>query len=390
MSAADGPGRGTFRALRVHNFRQFFVGQLLNVTGSWIHTTALAWILVRDRGEATGLGLIVALQFAPLLVLGVWTGALADRLDKRDVLVVANAAAAAVAAVTAVVVGLGHTSVPVLAVLTLLLGLTAAFETPARQSIVGHLVEADDLPSAVGLNGAVMTGSRLAGSAVAGVLIVAVGATACLYVNAVSFLATIVAVRRMRPAEIRPSRRAAAGRGQVRDGLRYAMRRPEVRFPLAAMTVVGTLALNTSVTTPLIARLTFDAGPGLFAAFGAAAGAGSLVGALYAAGRRDTSVRLIGQAAVVFGALTIALAVAPVAGVALGLLFVGSIAGSLYIASTNTRLQTVTEDEYRGRVMSLYSIVFLGSTPVGAVIVARLADTWNPRVAVAVGGWRRS
>src|SRR2546423_260780 len=254
------PGGGAFRALRVRNFRLFFLGQVLNVSGSWIHNTAIAWIVVRQHHAEAGVGLIVAMQFLPLLLLGAWAGALADRRDKRRVLVVTNAGAAVIALATAVLVSTGHRSITVLAAMALLLGVTSAFEMPTRQSLVGQLVEPPDLPSAIGLNGAIMTGSRMAGSAVAGLLIVVFGATVCIYINALSFLATIVGVVLMRESEIRPTERVVRARGQIAEGFRYAIGQPAVRFALVAMAVVGTLSLNNQVTTPLLARITFHAG----------------------------------------------------------------------------------------------------------------------------------
>ena len=378
-------GGGTFRALHVRNFRLFFLGQVLNVTGSWIHNTAIAWIIVRQKDAATGVGLIVAMQFLPLLLLGAWAGAIADRADKRRLLVIANGAAAVIALATAVLVSTGHRSVAVLAAMALLLGVTSAFETPTRQSLVGQLVEPPDLPSATGLNGAIMTGSRMAGSAVAGVLIVVFGATLCIYINALSFLATIVGIVLMRESEIRPIARVTRAKGQIAEGFRYAIGQPPVRFALVAMAVVGTLSLNSQVTTPLLARITFHAGPGLFAMFGAVSGLGALCGSLVAAGRKEATVSLMARAALMFGVFLALVAITPWAGLALVFFACSAFAGSLYIATTNARLQAVADDRYRGRVMSIYSIVFLGSTPVGSVIVSGAAALSNPRVAVAIG-----
>jgi MFS family permease len=383
---ADARG-GTFRALRVRNFRLFFVGQVLNVTGSWIHNTAIAWIVVRQHNAAAGVGLIVAMQFLPLLLLGAWAGALADRVDKRRILVAANSAAVLITLGTALLVSGGHRSVEVLAAMAFLLGVTTAFETPTRQSLLGQLVDGPDLPSAIGLNAAIMTGSRMAGSAVAGLLIVGLGSTACIYVNALSFIATIVGVLLMDPAAIRATApNTAARRGQVLEGIRYAAGEPAVRFTLVTMAVVGTLAINSQVTTPLIARITFHAGPGLFALFGAVQGLGALGGALTTASRKEATVSFMARAALLFGVFLFAVALAPWAALGLVALAASAFCGSLYISTTNARLQAVADDRYRGRVMSLYSILFLGSTPVGSLIVSAIAVATNPRVAMAVGG----
>jgi len=378
-------GGGAFRALRVRNFRLFFLGQILNVSGSWIHNTAIAWIVVRQHHAAAGVGLVIAMQFLPLLLLGAWAGALADRHDKRRMLIVANAAAAVIALATAVLVTTGHRSVSVLAVMALLLGVTTAFELPTRQSLVGQLVEPPDLPSAIGLNVAVMTGSRMAGSALAGLLIVLFSATVCIYINALSFLATILGVVLLRESEIRPTERAVRAKGQIVEGFQYAIGQPAVRFPLVAMAVVGTLALNNQVTIPLLARITFHAGPGTFAMFGAVQAFGAFCGALVAAGRKEATVSVIARSALLLGVFLALVSISPWTGLALLFMACSGFVASLYISTTNARLQTVADDRYRGRVMSLYSILFLGSTPVGSVIVSTAAALTNPRVAIAIG-----
>ncbi|MGD9752687.1 MAG: MFS transporter [Acidimicrobiia bacterium] len=375
-----------FRALRVRNYRLFFVGQILSVIGTWTQNTAIAWIVLQGRESSVDLGAIVALQFLPLLVLGVWAGAIADRTDKPRLLQVTNSVAGIIALATALLVSTGHTSLRTLGIMSLLGGVASAFETPARQTLAAELVRGEDLPSAVGLNGAIMTSSRLVGTAIAGVLIATVGATLCLYLNAVSFLAVVVAMQLMRRDQFNVVARSPRGKGQIRQGLRYALGHPEVRVPLAAMAIVGTLAFNQQVTTPLLARITFDAGPGLFAAFGSVGGAGALLGAITAAARRQAGAALIGYAAILLGISALAVALAPTAAVALPLLAIMSFGASMYVSATSTRLQHVADPAFRARVMALNAILFLGSTPVGSVIVSAVSDATNPRVAVGLGG----
>jgi len=376
---------GPFRALRVRGYRLLFIGQVLSVIGTWTQNIAIAWIVLRDTHSASSLGVVVALQFVPLLVLGAWAGTIADHTDKRRLLIAANIGAALVALATAVLVTNGQQSVEVLGGMSLLMGLTSAFEVPARQSFTADLVGLHDLPSAIGLNGATMTGSRMVGSAIGGLLIAALGASACLYVNAGSFLAVIIALAMIRSSEIRGVPVTPRQRGQLMEGLRYARRDPEVRFPLATMAVIGTLALNSVVLTPLLARITFDAGPELFAAFSAVSGLGAMLGALYAARRTHATVAAIGRAAVAGGVLLFALAAAPWAGLAVALLGASSFALALYISSTNARLQQVTDGAFRGRIMALYSVLFLGSTPIGSLIVSGASQASSPRVGVLIG-----
>ena len=218
--------------------------------------------------------------------------------------------------------------------MVLLLGVTAAFETPTRQSFLSQLVTRDDIPSAVGLNGAVMTGGRVMGASIAGILIAVLGASVCLYVNAVSYVAVIVALVMIRAHDLQPATVVPRARGQVRDGLRYAMRTPEVRFPLVAMAVVGTISLNQQVLVPLLARVTFGAGPGLFAAFSAAGALGALTGSLTAARVTTSTVSNIGRAACGFGVVYSLTAFAPWVWLALVGLAGAFFNASLYIAWT--------------------------------------------------------
>ena len=375
-----------FRALRTPNYRLFFTGQILSVIGTWTQNTAVAWIVLANDASPVALGVIVALQFTPLLLLGAWAGAIADHHDKPRLLQITSIAGALIALTTAVLVTAGHRSPQVLGIMALLAGVAAAFETPTRQSLAAELVAPADLPSAVGLNGAIMTSSRLVGTAVAGLLIAGVGPEACLYLNAVSFLAVVVAMTRMRRQDFNPVVRAPGGKGQIRLGLRYALTHPEVRLPLVAMAVVGTLALNQQVTTPLLARITFDAGPGLFAAFGSISGAGALLGALTAASRRSAGATLIGQAALLFGLAAVGVALAPTAAVALPLLALTSFGASVYVAATNSRLQHVADPAFRARVVALYAILFLGSTPVGSLLIGLVSKVSSPQVAIGLGG----
>jgi len=231
-----------------------------------------------------------------------------------------------------------------------------------------------------------MTSSRMVGTAVAGLLIATIGAPVCLYVNAASFLAVVAAMSLLRRDELFAVRRAPRGKGQIRQGLRYARSEREVRRPLAALAVVGTLALNQQVTTPLLARVGFHAGPSLFAAFGSVSGGGALVGALVAASRRQAGAALIGRAALLFGVSSLAVALAPSAAVALPLLALTSCAASMYVAATNTRLQHVADPTFRARVVALYAILFLGSTPIGSVIVSAISDMAGPQTAIGLGG----
>ncbi len=384
----EGAPRGSgspFRALRVRNYRIYFVGSVLSIAGTWTQNVAVAWIVLQETKSSSALGLIVALQFAPLLLLGAWAGSIADRIEPRTVLIVTSASGGVFALMTAVLVSTGHRSVLVLGVMSLLLGCAGAFDITARQVFVSELVPAADIPSAVGMNGATQGGARTIGSALAGVLIAAIGAAACLYVNALSFVAVVLALLMLDPSSFYGGKRTSTGKERVIDGLRYARHAPEIRFPLVAMAFMGTLALNQQVTTPLLARLTFDSGPGLFAMFSIVGAAGATCGAILVASRRESTVRLLGTTSLLLGLLTFVVAGAVHAWLAIVALGVASVFMSMYVSGTSSRLQQVTDPAFRGRVMSIYVVLFLGSTPVGSLLIGGLAQVTNPRVAVAVG-----
>ncbi len=384
--AAGGATSSPFRALRVPNYRRYFVGQVLTNSGTWTQSVAIAWIVLRETGSSSALGLVVAAQFTPMLLLGAWAGAIADRVNLRRMLMLTNAAGVVVAGCTAVLVSLGFRSVPVLALMCLLLGCAAAFEFPARQGFVGELVEPAYFPSAVGLNAATQGVARTAGSALAGLLIAVVGAVTCLYVNAFSYIAAIIALSLVDAAALHQRPPAGPSKGRVREGVRYARRHGEIWFALVAIGVMSTFAMNDQVTTPLLARLTFHSGPGLFAIFGVVSAIGSTIGAMLIARRTESTVGLLGVTSLLVGVATFALAAAPFAWIAILALGLSSVVRLMYVCATSARLQQETDPAFRGRVMSFYLILNIGSTPVGAVLVGALADATNPRVAVAAGG----
>ncbi len=375
-----------FRALRVRNYRRYFVGQVLTNAGTWTQSVAIAWIVLRETRSSSALALVVAAQFTPMLLLAAWAGSIADRVNQRRMLMLTNAAGVVIASLTAVLVSLGHRSVGVLAVMALLLGCAAAFEFPARQGFVGELVEPAYFPSAVGLNAATQGVARTAGSALAGLLIALVGAVTCLYVNAVSYIAAIIALSLVDAATLHKRPPVVSSKGRIREGVRYARRHGEIWFALVAIGFMSMFAMNDQVTTPLLARLTFHSGPGLFAAFGVVSAIGSTIGAMLIARRTESTVRLLGVTSLLVGIATFALAGSPTAGIAIVALGISSVVRLMYVCATSARLQQETDPAFRGRVMSFYLILNIGSTPVGALMIGAIADASNPRVAVAAGG----
>jgi MFS family permease len=380
-------GRRTFRAISVRNYRLFFTGQVISVSGTWMQTVAQTYLILFPL-HGTGLDVAVAtsLQFLPLLLLGPFGGLIADRLDKRKVLYATQGTAGILALVFGVLVVTHSVSICEVFVLAAGLGFVNLFDNPARQTFVSEMVGLDLLPNAVSLNSVLMNSARVIGPAIGGVLILTLGVATCFFLNAVSYAAVIVALAMMRAAEL--IRRPGVGRakGQVREGLRYVWATPDLKVPLLAMAMVGVFAFNFTVTLPLLAKFTFHGGAGLYSLLLAAMGAGAVLGGLATAFRSRPSTRLLAYIGLVFGAAILAVALAPTQGWAIALLVPMGAASIAFVATNNATLQLRADPAMRGRVMSLNAIAFLGSTPIGAPLLGYLSDATSPRLALAVGG----
>jgi MFS family permease len=378
--------RRTFRALRIRNYRLFFVSQTISMSGTWMQSVAQSWLVLELGGSSVDLGITVGLLFGPVLVLGAWAGALADRLDKRRLLLATQTAAALIAFVLGALTAADVITVWMIWVLAASVGVATALDMPARQSFVYEMVGPDDLANAVGLNAVIINSSRIIGPAIGGLLIASVGVAACFFVNAASFLAVIAALLAMRSAELFRARPVERRPGQVRAGVRYVWRTPALRVPLVMMAVVSTLAYNFSVVLPLLARSVYGRGGGGYGALFAAMGVGALAGALLMASRARPSRRLLVVSAFLFGLFTLLLAVAPGYAWGLAILVPLGAAGVLFVSTTNSLLQLNAADAMRGRVMALWAVVFLGSTPIGGPLTGLLVRGFGVRTAVAIGG----
>ncbi len=378
--------RQTFASLSVRNYRVFFFGMLVSATGTWMQSVAQGWLVLQLTGSGTLVGLVTAAQFVPMLLGGVWGGVIADRFDKRHTLFASQALLAFAAALLAVVTITDIVEVWMVFACALLSGCATVVDNPTRQAFVSELVGPDRVANAVALNSAMFNAARIVGPAMAGVIILVAGTGACFAYNAVSYLAVIFSLTRMRPSELHRGKPIARGRGQVRAGLRYAWANPELRSTILLVAVVGTFALNFTVLTPLLVEFTFDAGPGTLGVLTSFMGAGSLIGALVAAARAKPTPTLLVGAAGALGVVMIGVAVSPSLPVAALMLALTGAATITFLSTANTMLQLNSSTEMRGRVMSLYLLVFLGSTPIGGPIVGFVAETTNPRLGFVVGG----
>ncbi|HWE65148.1 MAG TPA: MFS transporter [Acidimicrobiales bacterium] len=387
MTRLRGVTRKTFAALSVRNYRLYFTGQVISVSGTWMQMVAQTYlILFRLHGTGVDVAIATGLQFLPMLLFGTFGGLIADRLDKRKLLYATQASAGALALAFGLLVVTNAIRLDDVFLLAALLGVVNLFDNPARQTFVSEMVGRTLLPNAVSLNSVVMNGARVIGPGIGGVLILTLGVSTCFMINAASYVAVLVALSLMRTAELHPAQAVVRGKGQVRQGLRYAWATPDLRNPLLSMVVVGIFAFNFTVTLPLLAKFSFHGGAGLYSTFLAAMGGGAVVGGLFTAHRSRPSQKLLAVIGFIFGALILAVALAPTTTVAIILLIPMGAASISFIATNNAILQLRSEPSMRGRVMSLNAIAFLGSTPIGAPLLGWISDVSSPRVAFTVGG----
>ena len=377
--------RRPFAPLSIPNYRRFFVGQVFARCGAWVQAVAEIWLVLSLTGSGVSLGLTTALQFAPMLVLGAWAGVWADRISKRRLLLAAQGWMVAPALALLVLTATGAVELWMVYALVFARGLGHAVDTPVRQAFVMEVVGRDYVAAAVSLNSAVVSTARLVGPAVAGGLIAGAGIAPCFAVSCAAFLVAVGALLAVDPSALQ--RGALAGRhpGQLREGLSQVRSNPALRVPLMAMAVVGTLAFNFQVVLPLMARYAFDGGAATYGALAGAMGAGAIVGAVTTAGRGNPSLTGLGAIALAFGALLAAIAAAPTLGLALAALVLMGAASISFTATTNSLLQLAAPTAMRGRVMALWSVVYLGSTCVGGPIVGWVSEHAGPRAGLALG-----
>jgi len=385
MSAMRVAAHQTFSSLRIRNFRLYFIAQLISVSGTWMQSVAQAWLVLHLTGSGVDLGIVVGLQFLPMLLLGPFGGLVADRTNKRRLLFVTQSAGGLLALVLGILVVTDTVVLWQVYLLALMLGVVNLFDNPARQTFMMEMVGRDDLPNAVSLNTVVMNASRVVGPAIGGVIITVFGLGICFFVNAASYVAVIIGLAMMRVVELHRTEPVERAKGQVRDGFRYVWRTPALRNTIAAIAIIGVFAYNFTVTLALLAKVTFHGGAGTYAVLTSCMGAGAIVGGLLTAHRSRPTPRLLQVLALVFGGLLAAVALAPTL-VAAGLLIALMGAASIgFIATANATLQLTADPGMRGRVMALYAMAFLGTTPIGAPLVGAIAQWTDPRIAMLTG-----
>ncbi len=375
-----------FAAFEVRNFRLYFIGQVISSVGSWTQALAVTWIVLDLTDRSDQLGIVMALQFLPMLLLGAPAGVLADKIDNRRLLIATSALSGLVALGFGTMIATGQTSMWSIYALTTMLGLLLAVERPAMQAILFQLVGNELLPSAVAANSTINSMSRLVGPAVAGALIAVFDVGICFAVNATSYLVVIGALLRLRRSELIDRPLLGRTKGKFREGLAYVRHQPDVRRPLLVMVVVGTMALNFQTTFPSMVRFEFDLGAGSIGTAMSVSAIGSLLGGIYIAGIKPDSHRTLGFVLVAFAAALVALGLAPGYWAFVALSIPLGFASAAFQTVDTVVLQQATEPAMQGRVMALQQMAWFGSTPIGALLMGWVIQVSSPRLPFAFGG----
>ncbi|WP_016906533.1 MFS transporter [Streptomyces xiaopingdaonensis] len=385
--ARDKAGKPSmFSSLRIRNYRLFAGGQVVSNTGTWMQRITQDWLVLSLTGSSTAVGVTTALQFLPLLLFGLYGGVIADRYAKRKLLVITQTVMGLTGLALAFLTLSGNVQVGHVYALAFVLGLVTVVDNPARQTFVSEMVGPDQLRNAISLNSANFQSARLIGPAVAGVLISAVGSGWAFLLNGVSFIAPVCALLAMRRAELHPTEPVVRSKGQLREGLRYVRGHPELLWPIVLVGFIGTFGFNFPIWLTAFTDNVFHSGPGTYGLLNSLMAIGSVAGALLAARRRATRMRMLPLAALLFGVLEMAAAVSPSFWLFVALMAPIGIVGLTFNVTANASVQMASEPAMRGRVMSLYMMVFMGGTPIGGPIMGWITDTYGARIGFLSGG----
>jgi MFS family permease len=376
----------TFSSLRIRNYRLYFIGQAISLSGTWMQSIGQAFLVLKLTGSGTVLGLVTAAQTLPVLLLGPWGGLIADRYPKRNILYFTQATAGVLALTLGILTATGWVRLWMVYVLAACLGLVNVIDNPTRQTFVMEMVGKGQLTNAVTLNSGEINLARVIGPAIGGGLIAGVGLAPCFIINGLSYIAVLIALFMMRAGELHAAPTTPRAKGQLQEGFRYVWSTPLLRNTLLMMAIVGTLTYEFQVILPLFAQYTFHSGAGGYAALTAAMGVGAVIGSLFTANREETTPTMLIRSAFLFGAVVLLAAVMPglkLATAAMVLVGFGSIT---FTSLGNVTLQLGSAPTMRGRVMSLWTVAFLGSTPIGGPIIGWIGEHVGPRWGLTVGG----
>lgn len=375
-----------FRSLRIFNYRLWFLGALVSNTGAWMQRTAQDWIVLTDLTDhdAAALGITMALQFGPILLLMPVAGLIADRFDRRKVLIWTQTAQALLAFGLGALVVSGSAQLWQVYLFAFLLGCATGLDAPSRQAFVSELVPDADLPNAVGLNSTSFQTARLIGPALAGLLIALIGSGPVFLLNGMSFVAVIASLLLMRRSQLHAAPRLKKAPGQLWGGFGYVRTRPDILIVLVMVFLVGTFGFNFAVTIATMATITFGKGVTEFGLLSSFMAAGAIAGALLAARREKARFGVIVLGAALFGVISLISALSPAYWFYAATLTLTGVCSLTMMTTANTYVQSTTTPAMRGRVMALYMAIFAGGTPLGAPLVGIVANAFGPRWGIAI------
>jgi len=375
-----------FEALSIRNYRLFFGGQVVSNTGTWMQRIAQDWLVLQITNSPLAVGITTALQFLPMLLMGLWGGLIADRYPKRRLLLMTQASMGVLAAVLAILTLTAHVQVWHVYLIAFGLGLATVVDNPSRQTFVNEMVPQHLVRNAVSLNSGNFQLARMLGPAVAGVVIGLVGSGWAFAINSVTYLAVIGGLLLMRTAELRYQPRREKGPGQIREGLRYVRNRPHLLWTIVLVFFIGTFGYNFAIILSAYTKNVFHSGAEVYGLLNSALAAGSVVGALLAARRSTGRMAVLFGCAVIFSAMLVVLGVTPWFWVFVGLLVVTGLFSVSFNTLANSTVQLATHPDLRGRVMSLYMLVFMGGTPIGSLLVGAVTEKWGAPLALVLSG----
>lgn len=376
----------TFSSFSVRNYRLYFIGQAISLSGSWMQTVALSWLVLQLTHSGTALGVVTAFQFLPVLLLGTWGGVIADRYSKRKILYITQLAGGIIALILGVLLIIHVIQIWMVYLFAVCLGVINAVDNPTRQTFVFEMVGKKQLANAVSLSSTLFNAARIIGPAIAGIIINTVGLAPCFIINGISFAGAIIAIASMRESELNPTAPVRDMNGHFSQTIRYVMNSHVLKYVLLMLIIIGTFTYEFTVILPLLARFTFHGNAQTFASLTVAMGIGSVIGGLMSAQRKSVSLNKLVLASLLLGiAIVIASTVPSYPAMIVALIFVG-IFSINFTTLANVILQTTAVPEMRGRVMSLWTIAFLGTTPIGGPIIGWIGEHVSPRWGFGIGG----
>jgi MFS family permease len=379
-------GRETFASLAIPNFRLYFIGQAISLCGTWMQTIGQAWLVLKLTNSGVALGLVTAVQFLPILFLGAWGGVIADRFPKRTLLYFTQISAGLLALLLGILVATGTVELWMVFVIAAVFGLINVIDNPTRQTFIMEMVGEKNLTNAISLNSTQVNLARVVGPAIGGALIATAGLAPLFFINAVSYVAVLFALFKMSASELHPTVIVSRVKGQVIAGLRYVMSNSILRDTLFMMAIIGTLTYEFTVILPLFAEFTFHSGASGYATLTVAMGFGSMLGGLYSASRKKTTPKMLTIAAFFFGIAMLIAAGAPTFLLATIAMMLVGFCSIIFLSMGNVTLQTESAPQMRGRVMALWAVAFIGSTPIGGPIIGYIGQYASPRWGLATGG----